>query len=100
MAYGKQFAVLMEKRDEIDMRVPNDGLDTSWKQFSDKELEETILPKYRGYKKETTDLPPFYSSSSSSSRSTRLNRCFFSLPVCCSKVFQSVSNSSSLSEVS
>lgn len=56
MAYGKQFAVLMEKRDEIDMRVPNDGLDTSWKQFSDKELEETILPKYRGYKKELEDL--------------------------------------------
>ena len=38
----------MEKRDEINLRVPNDGLNNNWKQFTVKDLG-TIKKKYTTY---------------------------------------------------
>lgn len=49
MSFGKEYSILMEKRDEINYRVPNDGISTNWKQFTVKDLENTIKPKYTGY---------------------------------------------------
>ena len=48
MGYNRRYSILMEKRDEVNMRVPNDGLNTSWKQFSIKELGK-IKEKYTIY---------------------------------------------------
>lgn len=48
MALNRQYNILMEKRDEINNRVPNDGLNNNWKQFTIKELD-TIKKKYTGY---------------------------------------------------
>lgn len=49
MSFGKEYSILMEKRDEINYRVPNDGISTNWKQFTVEDLENTIKPKYIGY---------------------------------------------------
>lgn len=48
MYYNRQYNILMEKRDEVNNRVPNDGLNNNWKQFTVEELE-TIKKKYTGY---------------------------------------------------
>ena len=56
IAYAKKYATLMEQRDEVNTRVPNDGLETDWKQFTVDELQNTILPKYRTYKQSLYDL--------------------------------------------
>ena len=48
MALNRQYNILMEKRDEINNRVPNDGLNNNWKQFTIEELG-TIKKKYTGY---------------------------------------------------
>ena len=49
MAYMKEYNTIMETRDEINYRVPNDGLKTNWKQFKVEELDE-ITEKYKGYR--------------------------------------------------
>lgn len=49
ISLNKQYSTLMEQRDEINLRVPNDGLGTNWKQFSVEELQNAIIPKYTGY---------------------------------------------------
>ncbi|HAU86812.1 MAG TPA: hypothetical protein DCW90_15380, partial [Lachnospiraceae bacterium] len=46
--YNRQYNTLMEQRDEINLRVPNDGLNNDWKQFTVDELK-TIKEKYTGY---------------------------------------------------
>lgn len=48
MYYNRQYNILMEKRDEVNNRVPNDGLNNNWKQFTVEELG-TIKKKYTGY---------------------------------------------------
>lgn len=49
ISLNKQYSILMEQRDEINLRVPNDGLNTNWKQFSVEDLQNKIIPKYTGY---------------------------------------------------
>lgn len=46
--YNRQYNIFMEQRDEINLRVPNDGLNNNWKQFTIDELK-TIKEKYTGY---------------------------------------------------
>lgn len=48
MYYNRQYSLYMEKRDEINLRVPNDGLNNNWKQFTVKDLG-TIKKKYTTY---------------------------------------------------
>lgn len=48
MYYNRQYSLYMEKRDEINLRVPNDGLNNNWKQFTVKDLR-TIKKKYTTY---------------------------------------------------
>lgn len=48
MYYNRQYSIIMEKRDEVNNRVPNDGLNNDWKQFTIDELD-TIKKKYTGY---------------------------------------------------
>ena len=48
MYYNRQYSIVMEKRDEVNNRVPNDGLNNDWKQFTVDELK-TIKTKYTGY---------------------------------------------------
>ena len=54
MYYNRQYNILMEKRDEVNNRVPNDGLNNNWKQFTVEELE-TIKKKYTGYRNALKD---------------------------------------------
>lgn len=48
MYYNRQYSLYMEKRDEINLRVPNDGLNNNWKQFTVEDLG-TIKKKYTTY---------------------------------------------------
>ena len=48
MYYNRQYSLYMEKRNEVNLRVPNDGLNNNWKQFTVEELGK-IKEKYSGY---------------------------------------------------
>ena len=49
IVYMKERNTLVEERDELKYRVPNDGVKTNWKQFTIDDLKNKIKPKYKGY---------------------------------------------------
>lgn len=63
MYYNRQYNILMEKRDEVNNRVPNDGLNNNWKQFTVKELG-TIKKKYTGYMEALKKIEDYWDSKS------------------------------------
>lgn len=63
MYYNRQYNILMEKRDEVNNRVPNDGLNNNWKQFTVKELG-TIKKEYTGYMEALKKIEDYWDSKS------------------------------------
>ena len=63
MYYNRQYNILMEKRDEVNNRVPNDGLNNNWKQFTVEELG-TIKKKYTGYMEALKKIEDYWDSKS------------------------------------
>lgn len=63
MYYNRQYNILMEKRDEVNNRVPNDGLNNNWKQFTVDELG-TIKKKYTGYMEALKKIEDYWDSKS------------------------------------
>lgn len=63
MYYNRQYNILMEKRDEVNNRVPNDGLNNNWKQFTVKELG-TIKKKYTRYMEALKKIEDYWDSKS------------------------------------
>ena len=63
MYYNRQYNILMEKRDEVNNRVPNDGLNNNWKQFTIEELG-TIKKKYTGYMEALKKIEDYWDSKS------------------------------------